>query len=89
MPLWRLAHLESVGQVYSLEILGAGAEAEVFLFFFSFWWRGEEREKHGSIAFCTCSALGTTSNPGMCLNWESNRRTFTLQDVAQPTKPHQ
>ena len=29
-----------------------------------------------------------TCNPGMCPDWESNQRPFTLQDGAQPREPH-
>ena len=30
-----------------------------------------------------------TQNPGMCLDWELNWWTFTLQGDTQPTEPHQ
>ena len=36
-----------------------------------------------------CALTGDwTCNPGMCADWESNLRPFTLQDDTQPTEPH-
>ena len=50
----------------------------------------EEGEKHQCVAACHAHPTGDLdSNPGMCLNWESNWRPFGLQASPQPTEPQQ
>ena len=62
-----------------------------------FIFKGEEREKERKrnmdmrniypILLVLVPTRDQTCNPGMCPNWESNRRPFTLQDNDQPTEP--
>ena len=49
-----------------------------------------EGEKHQSVAAFHMPSTGDLArNPGMCPDWESNRRPFGLQASAQATEPHQ
>ena len=48
----------------------------------------KEGEKHWPIASFMHPNWDWTCNPGMCPDWESNRRPFALQDDTQPTEPH-
>ena len=55
---------------------------------------GREGERKGEkhqcvVAFRTPPTRDLVSNPGMCLDWESNRRPFGLQAGTQSTEPHQ
>ena len=49
-----------------------------------------EGEKDQCVVASHAPASGApTRNPGMCLNWESNRVPFGLQAGTQSTEPHQ
>ena len=70
----------------------------IYLFFKDFIYlfldRGEgnewEGEKHQCVvAYHTPPPGGLGHNPGMCPDWESNRRPFGLQASTQSTEPHQ
>ena len=56
---------------------------------------GRKRGKHQCVRETPASCLshapnwGPGPNPGMCPDWESNLRPFTLQDETQPTELHQ
>ena len=69
----------------------------LFIYFFRDRGEGKEkdmerninvREKHRSVASCTCPTRDQTCNPGTCPDWESNLQPFTLQDNVQPPEPH-
>ena len=67
----------------------------LFVFFkrfysFIFKQRGRKRGKHQCmIASCTPPTGDLACNPGMCIEWESNRWPFGLQTGTQSTEPHQ
>ena len=64
----------------------------IYLFIFREKERNGEREgeKHQCmVASCAPPTGDLTRNPGMCPDWESNRRHFGLQSGAQSTEPHQ
>ena len=49
-----------------------------------------EREKHQGVVASHVPPRGDLArNPGMCPDWELNRRPFRLQVDSQSTKPHQ
>ena len=61
---------------------------------FIFRQRGREGEREGEKRRCVVAshALHTgdlTHNPGMCLDWESNRQPVGSQATSQSTEPHQ
>ena len=65
-----------------------------FLRFYLFLERGREGEREGKKHQCVvASQVSPTGdlahNPGMCHDWELNRRPFGSQTVAQSTEPHQ
>ena len=69
-------------------------ELEGYLFLERREGREKERErnidvqqKHQSVASCVPPTGDLACNPGMCPDWESNRRPFSLQDVAKTTEP--
>ena len=47
------------------------------------------QEKHLPAASCTPPTGDLAHNPGMCPDWELNRRPLALWDNTQPTEPHQ
>ena len=49
----------------------------------------ESREKHWSVASCTCPDQDRARHLGMCPDQALNLSLSGLQDNAQPTKPHQ
>ena len=56
--------------------------------------RRREEEREGKkyrcvVASCAPATGDLAHNPGMCPNWELNRRSFGLQTGAQSTEPHQ
>ena len=56
--------------------------------------RGKGRRKRGRetscvVASCMPPTGDLACNPGMCTDWELNRRPFGLQVCAQSTEPHQ
>ena len=52
--------------------------------------REREGEKHQCVVASQVSPTGDLAcNPGMCPDWESNRRPFGLQARVQYTEPHQ
>ena len=62
-------------------------------FVYLFLERGEGREKEGEkhqcvFASCVLPTGDLAHNPGMCSDWESNRRPFALQADIQCTEPH-
>ena len=64
------------------------------LYLFIFRQRGREGEKEGEKHQCVVASQvpptgDLASNPGMCPDWELNRRTFDLQAGAQSTESHQ
>ena len=62
----------------------------LFIYFRQREREGERGEKHQCVV--TSRALLTRDlacNPGMCPDWESNRRPFGLKADAQSTQPHQ
>ena len=51
---------------------------------------GREGEKHQCVvASCTPPTGDVACSPGMCPDWESNRRPFGSQAGARSTEPHQ
>ena len=65
-----------------------------FYFYFIFREKGREGErkgqKHQCVVVSNAPYTGDLAcNPGMCPDWESNRRSFCSQANAQSTKPHQ
>ena len=46
-------------------------------------------EKHRLVASRMSPTGDLASNPGTCLDWESNRQPFGLQAGTQSTEPHQ
>ena len=52
--------------------------------------REREGEKHQCVvASCIPPTEGLAHNPGMCPDWELNRRPFGSQASTQSTEPHQ
>ena len=63
-------------------------------YLFMFRERGREGEREGEkhpcvVASCAPPTGNLACNPGMCPDWELNRRPFGLQVGARPTEPHQ
>ena len=63
-------------------------------FLFNFRERGKEGEREGEKQQCVVAPPmphtgDLTCNPGMCPDWESNRRPFGSQAGTQSTEPHQ
>ena len=63
-------------------------------FIYLFLERGEEKEKGEEKHLCVVASQvpptgDLACNPGMCTDWESNWRPFSLQARAQFTEPHQ
>ena len=63
-------------------------------FIYLFLERGREREREGEKQQCVLASHAPPTgdlarNPGMCPDWESDRRPFDLQASAQSTEPHQ
>ena len=55
---------------------------------------GMERERDGENHQCVVTSHAPPTgdlahNPGMCPDWESNRRPFSWQVSTQSTEPHQ
>ena len=49
-----------------------------------------EGEKHQCVVASRTPPTGDLAhNPGMCPDWELNRRPLALWDNTQPTEPHQ
>ena len=47
-------------------------------------------EKHQCVVASRSSSTGDLAhNPGLCLDWESNRRLLGLQAGAQSREPHE
>ena len=63
------------------------------LYSFIFWEKGREGERGREASMCGYLLRdpywGLACNPGMCLDWESNRWPFSAQAGAQSTEPHQ
>ena len=69
-------------------------EKFIFLKIIYFRQRGREGERgethqRDCLSHAPYWGPGLTSNPGMCPNWELNRRPFGLQSGAQSIEPHQ
>ena len=65
-----------------------------YFIFFYFQREGKGRRKRGrETSMCGCSHMPPTRdqarNPGMCPDWESNRRPLVLQACTQSTELHQ
>ena len=80
---------------YGLCLAYAGHDWHVFkkifyLFIFPESGRDKEREveKHQCVRETSIGCL-LAHNPGMCPEWESNRRPFGSQASVQSTEPHQ
>ena len=65
-----------------------------FIYLFIFRERGREGEREGEkhqwmVASQASPTGDLTHNPGVCPDWESNRRPFGSKACAQSTEPHQ
>ena len=63
-------------------------------FIYLFLDRGREGEREGQkhpcvVASCVPPTGDLAHNPGLCPDWESNRRPFNSQVGTQSTEPHQ
>ena len=86
---------------YQCDLAIAWCQSEVFVLFYFFkdviylfLERGGEGEREGEKHQCVVAsrappAGNMTRNPGLCPDWESNRRPFGLQSGTQSTEPHQ
>ena len=64
----------------------------LFIYFFRERKGGKKRGRETSMCGCLSTAHPTgdlAHNPGMCPDWESNLRPFSLQAGTQSTEPHQ
>ena len=89
MPEFLIYVIYEMRHVWYFEPLRVFFFKDLFIYLFLDRGKGREGEREGEKHLCVMAPGDLAHNPGMCPDWESNRRPFDLQAGTQSTESHQ